>query len=54
VVTVHDDGTGFDTRTLPSDRGFAQSIEARLHEVGGTATVRSMNGHGTEVTLWVP
>jgi len=54
VVTVHDDGTGFDISTLPSDRGFARSIQARLHEVGGTATVRSMNGHGTEVTLWVP
>lgn len=54
LVTVHDNGTGFDPSTMPTDRGFAQSIQARLQELGGTATVRSMKGSGTEVTLWAP
>jgi len=54
VVTVNDDGIGFDPADAPTDRGLAQSVTARLHEVGGTATIRSSAGEGTEVALWVP
>lgn len=54
LVTVVDDGVGFDVDTAPVARGLARSVHGRLAEVGGRATVRSTPGRGTEVALWVP
>lgn len=54
LVSVKDDGVGFDPATLRVGRGLARSIRARLEEVGGDAEIRSTPGSGTEVRLWLP
>jgi signal transduction histidine kinase/phage shock protein PspC (stress-responsive transcriptional regulator) len=56
---VRDRGTGFDRDALHRSathdrRGIAESIEARLERVGGTAVVDSTVGAGTEVRLHLP
>jgi len=54
-VFVRDRGAGFDPEVVPSDRkGVAQSIRGRMARAGGTATVRSAPGEGTEVVLELP
>ena len=51
-VFVRDRGVGFDTGSVPGDRhGVAGSIIGRMQRHGGTATVRSTPGAGTEVEL---
>jgi signal transduction histidine kinase len=51
-VFVRDRGAGFDRSAIPADRhGIAESIEARLARAGGTATVTSTPGEGTEVEI---
>lgn len=54
MVTVNDDGRGFDPAATPDNRGLARSVHDRISEVGGTVTIRSMSGAGTEVVLWAP
>jgi signal transduction histidine kinase len=54
AVIARDHGDGFDTDSRPPGFGISHSISARLHEVGGSASVESKPGHGTRVTLWVP
>lgn len=52
---VRDRGVGFDPSAVASDRrGLRESIEARMVRVGGTATIHSQPGEGTEVELSVP
>jgi signal transduction histidine kinase len=52
---VRDRGRGFDPAAVPSDRkGLAESIHARMARRGGVATVRSVSGEGTEVSLTMP
>jgi signal transduction histidine kinase len=52
---VRDRGRGFDPAAVPSDRkGLAESVHARMARRGGTATVRSAQGEGTEVSLTMP
>jgi signal transduction histidine kinase len=52
---VRDRGKGFDPDAVPDDRkGVAESIKARLARRGGSATVRSAPGQGTEVSLVMP
>jgi signal transduction histidine kinase len=54
-VYVRDRGTGFDPSAVPADRrGIAESIVGRLSRSGGSATVRSAPGEGTEVELRLP
>ncbi|WP_409328849.1 PspC domain-containing protein [Trujillonella humicola] len=54
-VYVRDRGAGFDPATVPADRrGLRDSVAGRLTRVGGTATVRSAPGEGTEVELLLP
>ena len=54
-VFVRDRGKGFDPESVPEDRkGVAESIKARLARRGGSATVRSAPGQGTEVSLVMP
>lgn len=52
VVTISDDGRGFDPDRTPLDRhGITGSIVARMHDVGGTARIDAAPGAGTTVTL---
>jgi signal transduction histidine kinase len=51
-VFVRDTGTGFDPTMTPDDHGgVADSIVARIERVGGTVTIESQAGVGTEVEL---
>jgi signal transduction histidine kinase len=55
VLFVRDRGRGFDPESVPGDRkGLAESIRARVARHGGSATVRSAPGEGTEVSLTMP
>jgi signal transduction histidine kinase len=52
---VRDRGRGFDPDAVPEDRkGLAESIHARMARRGGSASVRSTPGQGTEVSLTMP
>ncbi|GGC17062.1 ATP-binding protein [Cellulomonas carbonis] len=54
-VFVRDRGDGFDLDEVPADRfGVRESIVGRMRRRGGTATVRSRPGQGTEVHLCLP
>lgn len=51
-VFVRDTGTGFDPQNVSADRrGISESIEARMTRAGGTATIHTFPGDGTEVEL---
>ena len=59
AVSVRDDGVGLEPGRLAQAReqgrlGVASSIEGRVRDLGGTMTVESTPGHGTEVVLRVP
>jgi signal transduction histidine kinase len=59
VVSVRDDGPGIPEGRLAASAaegrlGVQQSIVGRLRDLGGTATVRSTPGEGTEWELMVP
>ena len=52
---VRDEGKGFDLDAVPADRrGIAESVIGRMRRHGGTATVISRLGQGTEVQLQLP
>ncbi len=52
---VRDLGTGFDPDAVASDRrGIADSIVGRLERHGGSATITSRPGGGTEVAMRLP
>ena len=54
-VNVRDRGCGFDQSAVGADRhGVRESIVARMDAVGGSATVRTAPGEGTEVRLVLP
>jgi signal transduction histidine kinase len=55
VVFVRDGGVGFDRAGVtPDRRGIADSIEGRMRRAGGSATVVTSPGAGTEVELKLP
>jgi signal transduction histidine kinase len=52
VVFVRDSGIGFDRGAIAADRrGIKESIEGRMTRAGGTATLVTAPGEGTEVEL---
>lgn len=54
-VFVRDRGIGFDPASIGEDRmGVRGSIVGRIERHGGTATIRSAPGDGTEVRMSVP
>ncbi|MBB4740253.1 signal transduction histidine kinase [Actinoplanes octamycinicus] len=58
-VTVRDDGAGIAPgRLAEAERdgrlGVAQSMRGRVADLGGTMTVDSRPGEGTEVEFWLP
>jgi signal transduction histidine kinase len=51
-VFVRDDGPGFELATVPAERrGVRDSILGRMAAVGGSGTVESRPGEGTEIAL---
>ncbi|HVE97216.1 MAG TPA: PspC domain-containing protein [Pseudonocardiaceae bacterium] len=51
-VFIRDRGTGFDPAAVADDRhGLADSIRGRMERHGGTVTLRTAPGEGTEVQL---
>lgn len=59
VVSVRDDGPGIaegrlEESTQEGRLGVRQSIVGRMHDLGGSATLRSAPGEGTEWELTVP
>jgi signal transduction histidine kinase len=55
ALFVRDRGAGFDPAAVPPDRrGIAHSIRERMERVGGTASIVSSPGAGTEVELVLP
>jgi signal transduction histidine kinase len=58
-VTVRDDGIGFrperPAEAVAAGRlGIAQAMRGRIADCGGTTTIDSRPGNGTEVEFWVP
>ena len=52
---IRDQGCGFTLDSVPDDRqGIARSIVERLERHGGTASIKSSPGSGTEVELHLP
>jgi signal transduction histidine kinase len=52
---VRDEGKGFDPDQVPTDRrGIADSIRGRIRRHGGTVSIVSSPGEGTEVQLRLP
>jgi signal transduction histidine kinase len=52
---VRDEGKGFDPEAVPTDRrGIADSIRGRIRRHGGSVTILSSPGEGTEVQLRLP
>lgn len=55
VAFVRDQGRGFEPAAVPGDRrGIAESIVGRMQRHGGSASIHSRPGEGTEVQLTVP
>jgi signal transduction histidine kinase len=55
AVFIRDRGQGFDRAVIdPTRRGITESIEGRMARAGGTATITSAPGTGTEVELTLP
>ncbi len=51
-VFIRDRGTGFDVDAVPADRhGLRGSVKGRMERHGGTASIRSTLGEGTEIRL---
>ena len=55
AVFIRDRGAGFDVDAVPTDRrGLAESIHGRMRRSGGSASVVTTVGRGTEVRLTLP
>jgi signal transduction histidine kinase len=55
AVFVRDRGVGFERAAVaPDRRGLAESVEARMQRAGGSATITSAPGEGTEIELRLP
>jgi signal transduction histidine kinase len=52
-LRVHDDGKGFDPAKRTSGFGIL-GMEERARALGGTLTIDSRTGQGTDVRLWLP
>jgi signal transduction histidine kinase len=54
-VTVHDEGLGFDIKTLTKNEGLGiRSMAERARLVGGEFKIHSVPGRGTTVEAWIP
>jgi signal transduction histidine kinase len=53
-MIIEDNGQGFDPDALPPDRLGIRSISERVRLAKGILALRSANGHGTRVEVWIP
>lgn len=53
-AAVGDDGRGFDPSRVRSGANGLAAMRERAEALGGTATITSAPGRGTEVALWAP
>lgn len=52
---IRDEGVGFDpTAAAPDRRGMTESIRGRMERFGGSSSVTSAIGEGSEVQLILP
>ena len=55
ILTVEDDGIGFDPATLPPAGGVGlRGIRERVEILGGRVDVTSRQGQGTSAVIWIP
>lgn len=54
LVTVRDDGTGFDPALVPAGHGLTGSVHGRVRDAGGAAEVVTAVGDGCEVRACIP
>ena len=55
ILTVSDDGKGFDTQTVPSKSALGiVSMRERVRSVNGSITITSAPGEGTRIQVSVP
>jgi ligand-binding sensor domain-containing protein/nitrate/nitrite-specific signal transduction histidine kinase len=51
LLSICDDGRGFDPAQLPHNRLGLGIMQERVQAIGGTLTIESQPGHGTQVTV---
>jgi len=54
LVTVRDDGCGFDPALVPAGHGLTGSVHGRARELGGAAEIVTAVGDGCEVRVCIP
>jgi two-component sensor histidine kinase len=54
VVTIHDNGPGFDPIVTRPGYGIAEILGRQLELVGGRTVVNSVPGSGTDLTIMIP
>jgi NarL family two-component system sensor histidine kinase YdfH len=54
MVTIQDDGVGFDTLSIPSGHYGILGIQERVRLVNGSLDIQSQNGKGTLLRIEVP
>ena len=54
LVTVRDDGSGFDPALVPAGHGLTGSVHGRARDAGGAAEVVTAVGDGCEVRVCIP
>lgn len=54
LVTVRDDGAGFDQALAPAGHGLTGSVHGRAQDAGGAAEVVTAPGDGCEVRVCIP
>ena len=54
IVTLVDQGLGFDPATQPEGMGLRQSIRGRITESGGTVRIDTAPGAGTYLEMTSP
>jgi signal transduction histidine kinase len=55
VLTIRDDGTGFDPKAVKGRGGIGLiSMKERAHAVTGKLTITAQPGHGAQISLEAP
>jgi signal transduction histidine kinase len=53
IVTVEDNGIGFDSKRFDNDRNGLANMTRRMEEIGGSAQIITRPGHGSKICLKV-